>query len=58
MKKNSRRFRRQIGFSERVKFDAELRPPHWPDARIAYPDAVYHITVDDVIRAMEAAAKP
>jgi hypothetical protein len=47
----ARRYRRGVGFSERIRFDDALRP-HVKNGVIAYPDAVYHITVEDVIRAM------
>lgn len=58
-----RRIRRDLGFSERIAFDNELRPrvrqvhPQHIPAVIAYPDAVYHITVDDVIRPLKALTK-
>lgn len=59
----ARRYRRAAGFAARIRFDDALRPrlkrgPY--DANqpvIAYPDAVYHITVDDVIRAARAALR-
>jgi hypothetical protein len=51
----ARRFRRSIGFSARVSFDDALRPKV-KGGVIAYPDALYHISVDDVIRAMAAAS--
>lgn len=49
-----RRFRRGLGFSQRVKFDAALRPRRDPPAVIAYPDAIYHAKADDVTRARSA----
>jgi len=58
---HARRFRRHLLFSQRVKFDDAMRPsvekrhPQHEPAIIAYPDAFYRVTVDDVIRAMRAA---
>lgn len=59
----ARRWRRELGFGQRIIFDGAFRPrlekrhpQHEPDV-IAYPDAFYHITVDDLIRAMETAAE-
>ena len=50
-----RRFRRRLGFAERARFDRAIRPrPDYPNV-IAYPDAIYHITVNDVVRAMRDA---
>lgn len=63
----ARRFRRKVGFERRIRFDDALRPRLGQHERsdgvtyqdlIAYPDALYHITVDDVIRAMRTAAEP
>lgn len=65
---SARRFRRGLGFAERVKFDDAYRPlvknaeeEHLeaigaPFRRtvIAYPDAIYHTSIDDLIRAMRA----
>lgn len=51
----ARRIRRGLGFSERQRFDLFLRPRLDPPNVIAYPDAFYHTTVDDLIRAMRAA---
>lgn len=67
----ARRFRREIGFAQRIRFDAAFRPrlasslvraqgvkagdPVRIDV-IDYPDAPYHITVDDLIRGIRAAA--
>ena len=53
----ARRFRRNCSFSQRRKFDNALRPSV-SNGVIAYPDAIYHITVDDLIRAMDAAYQP
>lgn len=64
-----RRARRRMGFSRRLAFDDALRPriggSQWhTDAGvinrqdvIAYPDALYFVTADDVIRAMGKAAE-
>lgn len=38
-------------FSRRLKFDDELRPKFTDGRRIAYPDAFYHLTEEDVSRA-------
>lgn len=54
----ARRFRRGLGFSARMRFDDALRPRLDKPNVIAYPDAIYHITVDDLIRAMEASTRP
>ena len=55
----ARRWRRKIGFAARVEFDTALRPrlPKEPGKVIAYPDALYHITIEDVCRAIEASVK-
>lgn len=59
-----RRFRRTLGFEARIRFDNALRPkpsrlrPQPDPVVIDYPDAPYHITVDDVLRAMHASARP
>lgn len=49
-----RRLRHKMLFSERVKFDDELRPivVHETIARIAYPDAFYRVEADDLARAI------
>jgi hypothetical protein len=53
--RRARSWRRRLGFAERVKFDNILRPHlQEPGMVIDYPDALYHITVDDLIRAMLA----
>lgn len=38
-----RRARRAMSFSRRVEFDEALRPKTSDGARVAYPDAIYHI---------------
>lgn len=50
----ARRLRHKMLFSERVKFDDEMRPivVHETIARIAYPDAFYHVEADDLERAI------
>lgn len=53
--KRARAYRRKLMFAERQIFDDALRPP-LRGAVIAYPDAIYHISVDDVIRAARAVA--
>ncbi len=52
----ARRIRRELGFARRVAFDNELRPKLDAPNVIAYPDALYHIKVEDVIRAAQKAA--
>ncbi len=47
----ARAMRRELLFSRRLRFDESLRPILKDGARIAYPDALYHITIDDVCRA-------
>lgn len=54
--KRARAWRRQLSFSRRLAFDKALRPPV-SGGVIDYPDAVYHITIDDLTRAMIASAK-
>jgi hypothetical protein len=62
--RRARAWRRELSFSKREAFDAALRPrlPRpYPDERsdiIAYPDALYHIGIDDLCRAMLASAGP
>jgi hypothetical protein len=46
--------RRGLSFSKRVKFDDELRPILDNGMRIAYPDALYHVTAEDLRRAEAA----
>lgn len=52
--KRARAWRRELGFSQRVAFDQSLRPPIKDESGkvIAYPDAFYHTTINDLIRAM------
>lgn len=49
-----RSIRGALSFSRRVKFDDELRPILNSGARIAYPDAIYHIDKADLERALGA----
>jgi hypothetical protein len=49
-----RRIQRDLLFGQRVRFFEELRPKV-PAGRIAYPDALMYVTVDDVCRALIAA---
>lgn len=51
----ARRVRRALLFSQRQTFDSAIRPKTSCGSTVAYPDAIYHITADDVIRAMNAA---
>lgn len=53
----ARAWRRQLLFSQRLAFDDELRPMLKHGERIAYPDAIYHIKVNDLLRAMARSAK-
>lgn len=48
-------FRRTLTFSQRQIFDDELRPSLENGMRIAYPDAMYRVKLDDFYRAMKAA---
>lgn len=54
----ARAWRRRLTFASRVAFDQALRPKlkYDPGMVIDYPDAIYHITIDDVCRAMETAS--
>lgn len=49
-------WRRELLFSQRVAFDDALRPrlKNEVGKAIAYPDAIYHIDIDDLCRAMVA----
>jgi hypothetical protein len=47
----ARRLRRELTFSKRQTFDRLLRPDTGRGDVIAYPDAFYCITLDDVHRA-------
>ena len=54
----ARAWRRKLGFSSRIAFDDALRPRFQePGTRIAYPDAIYHISVDDYLRAIAASVR-
>ena len=57
----ARRWRRSLTFSARIRFDDALRPRLAREGSaqpvIAYPDAIYHIKVDDLIRAMWAGSE-
>ena len=54
-----RRMRRELIFSRRRIFDDALRPEATVGTIIAYPDAFYHVRIDDVCRAIsEAMASP
>ena len=53
--KRARAWRRKRTFSQRRRFDDELRPrlkDRFNHDVIAYPDAFYEVTVDDLCRAM------
>jgi len=54
----ARAWRRRLTYASRAAFDAALRPPlkYEVGMVIDYPDALYHITIDDVCRAMKAAS--
>ena len=52
--RRARAWRRTLIFSKRKRFDEELRPKLEPGAVIAYPDAFYEVTTDDLLRAMRA----
>lgn len=50
--KRVRAMRREMFFSERIKFDSALRPPidGEPGVVVDYPDAFYHVTIEDIVR--------
>lgn len=52
----AKRFRDELGFMEREIFDNAIRPPiaSEPGIVIDYPDALYHMSIDDLCRAMRA----
>lgn len=52
--RRARAWRRGLSFSRRRAFDEAIRPNVANDPRVgvAYPDAFYHITIDDLLRAM------
>lgn len=54
--RRARRWRRELSFSQRLKFDAAIRPrlEREPGLVIDYPDAIYHVTIDDLCRAIMA----
>lgn len=54
--KRARAYRRTLMFSQRHTFDDELRPK-LSGAVIAYPDALYHVEIDDLLRATMAAGQ-
>ncbi len=53
--KRARKWRRRLSFSGRIAFDQAIRPKV-KSGVIDYPDALYHITIDDLTRAMIASA--
>lgn len=66
--KRARAYRRKLIFSKRLAFDRALRPiievpfksSEDDDPKfciIDYPDAFYHVNIDDLCRAMIASAK-
>ena len=52
--RRARAFRRELLFSQRVQFDKSIRPRIDGEKGLVidYPDAIYHITIDDLCRAM------
>jgi hypothetical protein len=52
----ARRERRRMLFSCRMRFDDALRPRTKDGATIAYPDAIYHIKVDDFAKSNGSAS--
>jgi hypothetical protein len=48
---HARRLRRTLMFSQRYEFDRAIRHVMSGDAVIDYPDAVYHVTKEDLRRA-------
>lgn len=55
--KRARSFRRKLIFSKRQKFDDALKPMTKNNSIIAYPDAIYNITINDVCRAIIESVK-
>ena len=55
----ARRFRRNVTFKTRMRFDAGLqhmvRPPSRAPFTVSYPDAFYEVTAEDLERARNAA---
>jgi len=49
--RRARKFRRNLSFSKRKIFDEELRY-RTENSVVSYPDAFYHLTIDDLLRAM------
>jgi hypothetical protein len=54
--RRARAFRRRLLFSKRRAFDDAIRPIVGSDSRMGYPDAFYHISIDDLCRAIEESA--
>lgn len=52
--RRARAFRRRLSFSGRMAFDDAIRPNLGRGEVIAYPDALYHVTINDLCRAMLA----
>lgn len=48
----ARAWRRDLLFSERAKFDSALRPRMADGSIVAYPDAIYHVKIEDLCRAI------
>lgn len=56
--RRARNFRNSLPYSARLRFDRALRPERTLSASryvIDYPDAFYHVSIDDLCRAMKAA---
>lgn len=58
--KRARAWRRDLGFAERMDFDRAFRPrvKGEPGLVFEYPDAAYHTTIDDLLRAMIFSRRP
>ncbi len=52
----ARRWRRKLIFSARMRFDVALKP-ETAGAKLAYPDAFYEVTCDDLCRAIVASKR-
>jgi hypothetical protein len=50
---SARRARRHMTFSGRQRFDDYVRPKTRDGATIAYPDAIYHLTGENVSGAIK-----
>lgn len=52
--RRARAFRRELTFSQRIKFDNALRHSLGDGTCIAYPGAFYHVEIGDLLNAITA----